>query len=135
MANYRNRSMDDTLAITKAMADETRLRVLMALQGGELCGCELIELLELAPSTISKHMSILRQARLIEVRKDGRWHYYRLTETDEPSLPVRTALAWLDSAIGASPMVLSDRKRLKQICRQSKANNSACCRDESSQIH
>jgi transcription termination factor Rho len=42
----------------------------MTLTGGELCVCQIVELLQLAPSTTSKHMSILRQARLVESRKD-----------------------------------------------------------------
>ncbi|HSW02527.1 MAG TPA: metalloregulator ArsR/SmtB family transcription factor [Sedimentisphaerales bacterium] len=67
--------MRDVLDLTKAMADGNRLRVLMALTGGELCVCQIVELLQLAPSTVSKHMSILRQAGLVEGRKDGRWMY------------------------------------------------------------
>jgi len=52
----------------------------MMLSGGELCACQIIEMLGLAPSTVSKHMSILRQAGLVETRKEGRWIYYRLAE-------------------------------------------------------
>lgn len=59
-----------------------RVRPLMALDGRELCVCQIIELLGLAPSTVSKHMSILKQARLVEIRKNGRWAYYRLAEKD-----------------------------------------------------
>ncbi|MGA9236606.1 MAG: metalloregulator ArsR/SmtB family transcription factor, partial [Desulfobacterales bacterium] len=67
---------------TKALADATRIRILGALQGRELCVCQLIELLGLAPSTVSKHLSILRNARLIDSRKEGRWMYYRLSGED-----------------------------------------------------
>jgi ArsR family transcriptional regulator, arsenate/arsenite/antimonite-responsive transcriptional repressor len=67
--------MRDRLDVLKALADETRLRALCALRGGELCVCQLIALLELAPSTVSKHLSILRAARLVESRKEGRWIY------------------------------------------------------------
>ena len=69
--------MLDFMAIAKALADENRVRLLLALQKQELCVCQLIELIGLAPSTVSKHMSILRQARLVEARKEGRWVYYR----------------------------------------------------------
>ncbi|TFG44900.1 MAG: ArsR family transcriptional regulator, partial [Candidatus Brocadiia bacterium] len=54
------------LSITKALADESRVRTLMALDGRELCVCQITELLGLAPSTVSKHMAILTQARLVE---------------------------------------------------------------------
>lgn len=60
--------MLDFMAIAKALADENRVRLLLALQKQELCVCQLIELIGLAPSTVSKHMSILRQARLVEAR-------------------------------------------------------------------
>ena len=72
--------MFEFLNITKALAEENRLRILLALDGAELCVCQLVELLELAPSTVSKHMSVLRQARLVESRKDGRWMHYRLAD-------------------------------------------------------
>ena len=54
--------MRDFMAITKALADENRVRILLALRQGESCVCQIVELLGLATSTISKHMSILKQA-------------------------------------------------------------------------
>ena len=74
--------MWDFMAVTKALADENRVRMLLALQKQELCLCQLIELVKLAPSTVSKHMSILRSARLVDARKDGRWMYYRLVRIE-----------------------------------------------------
>jgi DNA-binding transcriptional ArsR family regulator len=53
----------------------------MSLHNGELCVCQIIELLSLAPSTVSKHMAILKAAGLVESRKDSRWVYYRLAES------------------------------------------------------
>lgn len=106
--------MRDVLDLTKAMADGNRLRVLMALTGGELCVCQIVELLQLAPSTVSKHMSILRQAGLVEGRKDGRWMYYRLPGR-EASKTVRGAVAWTRRSLAESPQALVDRKRLKTI--------------------
>lgn len=85
--------MRNYLAITKALSDETRVRALMCLVGGELCVCQLIDVLGLSPSTVSKHMSILQQAGLVERRKDGRWHYYDLAGEDAPPV-VRQALQW-----------------------------------------
>lgn len=67
--------------ITKALSDQHRVRAFMALLRGELCACQIIELLSLAPSTVSKHMSILKTAGLVESRKDSRWVYYRLTKS------------------------------------------------------
>lgn len=106
--------MREILEIAKAMADGNRLRVLMALEDGELCVCQIVELLELAPSTVSKHMSILRQARLVEGRKDGRWMHYRLPGRDAPKA-VRNAVAWVRRGLANSPQTAQDKKRLTAI--------------------
>ncbi|HAU37760.1 MAG TPA: ArsR family transcriptional regulator [Phycisphaerales bacterium] len=106
--------MREFLFITKALSDENRVRALMALTDGELCVCQIIELLALAPSTVSKHMAILHQAGLVQTRKDGRWIYYRLAE--EPALPcARTALAMTLECLGKDPRIREDAKRLKGI--------------------
>lgn len=70
-------------AISKALGDPQRLRAFMALRQGELCVCQIIELLGLAPSTVSKHMTILKAAGLVQSRKDSRWVYYRLAQPEQ----------------------------------------------------
>ncbi len=108
------KTMKRFLAITKALSDESRVRALMALAGGEMCVCQIIELLSLAPSTVSKHMAVLHRAELVEVRKEGRWIYYRLA--DEPSLPcARTALAMTLECLAGDDRIRDDAKRLKRI--------------------
>ena len=76
-------SVEAVMRIGKAFSDSTRIRALLALRNGELCVCQLVTLLNLAPSTVSKHMSILKQAGLVESRKDSRWVYYRLITRDD----------------------------------------------------
>ena len=115
------------LNITKALADESRARALLALRGGELCLCQIIDLLGLAPSTDSKHMTVLVQADLALCRKDGRWHYYRLPKAEEASPEVRSTLDWLHSIVGCCPTAKQDCKRLKEICRKEKEDVSLCC--------
>lgn len=63
----------------KAFADETRLRILHLLTRGELCVCDLMEILRLPQSKISRHLAYLRDTRLVQDRKDGLWKYYSLT--------------------------------------------------------
>jgi DNA-binding transcriptional ArsR family regulator len=106
--------MREVLDIVKAMAEGNRLRVLIALAGGELCVCQIVELLQLAPSTVSKHMSILRQAGLVEGRKDGRWMYYRLPGP-EASQAIREAVAWARRSLAESPQTARDKRRLEAI--------------------
>jgi ArsR family transcriptional regulator len=104
------------LDVTKALADGNRLRVVMALRGGELCVCQIVALLQLAPSTTSRHMAILRQARLVESRKEGRWMYYRLPERDAPKA-VKEVVAWVRRHLVHSSQIVRDEKELKRILR------------------
>ena len=106
--------MRDLMAILKALSDENRVRVLAALGPGELCVCQIVELLGLAPSTVSKHMAILKQARLVDSRKEGRWMFYRLTEDDAPGEAKQTT-ALVCRLFAGDPQVREDAKRLKQI--------------------
>jgi DNA-binding transcriptional ArsR family regulator len=88
----------------------------MALTIGELCVCQIIELLGLAPSTVSKHMYILRQARLVEARKEGRWMHYRLAGRRAPKA-VSGALVWLRRNLTGEPEIVRDGKKLQEILR------------------
>ena len=81
----------DFLAITKALSDRQRIRLLLALRQGELCACQLVELAGLAGSTVSKHLSLLQQAGLITSRKSERWVHYRLAGASAP-VAVREAI-------------------------------------------
>jgi len=115
------------LAITKALGDETRVRALLALRGGELCLCHIIELLQLAPATVSKHMDLLVQAGLVERRKDGRWCYFRLASADAPPA-VQRALKWTLEALADDPAVRRDVEALKKVKRMALKELSACYR-------
>jgi ArsR family transcriptional regulator, arsenate/arsenite/antimonite-responsive transcriptional repressor len=106
--------MRDFLGITKALADENRLRMLMALQEGEQCVCRITELTELAMSTVSKHLSILYQAGLVSARKEGRWMYYSLPGKGAPTA-AREAVAWVRRSLAKSERVAEDAKRLKKV--------------------
>lgn len=116
--------MQDVLDALKALGDETRIRILLALQDGELCVCQLVELLGLAPSTVSKHLSILRSARLVESRKDGRWTHYQLSRRSR--LPMHMKLLRLvTTAAAESRQAGADKKALKRI---RTADMEALCR-------
>jgi DNA-binding transcriptional ArsR family regulator len=106
--------MQDFLVISKALADESRLRALCALQQGELCVCQIIELLGLAPSTVSRHLSILRQAGLVEGRKEGRWMHYRLPGGSARGA-IRDAIQWACGSLSNSADVKRDAARLRKI--------------------
>jgi DNA-binding transcriptional ArsR family regulator len=105
------------LAITNALADENRLKILFALHKGELCVCQITEFLKLAPSTVSKHLWILKQAGLIDSRKTERWVYYRLA-TDNKSPTVKSATDWVLREINRSPVSENLTKQLQKIIKK-----------------
>jgi ArsR family transcriptional regulator, arsenate/arsenite/antimonite-responsive transcriptional repressor len=107
-------NMRNVISIAKALSDENRVRIVGMLDGRELCVCQVIELLALAPSTVSKHLAILKQARLIDGRKDGRWMYYRLADDDAPRA-VHEVLHWTLQTLKGDKQIREDAKRLNQI--------------------
>ena len=104
-------SMRLTLGMTKALSDIQRLRILMMLRPGELCVCQIIAVLGLAPSTVSKHLSILANARLVDSRKDGRWAYYRLASLADTHAP----LDWLATSLRQDGQIRVDQEKLAAI--------------------
>ncbi len=104
--------MIDFYSITKALSDENRVRVLMALSSGELCVCEVIELLQLAPSPVSRQMSILKQGRLIQSTKNGKWVCYLLPA--QAPQATNDAVKWAQKRLGVE-CDCQGRRRLKTV--------------------
>jgi ArsR family transcriptional regulator len=71
-------SVADLDALFRAFADPTRLRLLNVLAAGELCVCDLVELLGVPQPTISRHLAVLRREGLVEVTRDWKFAHYRL---------------------------------------------------------
>ena len=117
MANYRN-EIEYVTDVLKALSDESRLRVVMSLEyAGELCVCQILELLDLAPSTVSKHLSILKQAGLIQSRKKGRWIHYSLADGDKG----RVVCDCLKSLLDGDEVIGEDVKLLEKLMHEDKA--------------
>ncbi len=107
--------MIEFMNIAKALSDENRVRIVMALDSREeLCACQLIELLGLAPSTVSKHLFLLRNAGLISGRKQGRWMHYRLNRQDGGKM-VRNALDWVVESVSNNPMIKRDGEKMDAL--------------------
>ncbi len=116
--------------LSHALSDPTRVRILASLLGGwdeELCVCEVTELFDLAPSTVSKHLTILRQAGLVEGRKQGRWMFYRPVR--EPGVgggggaAAAEALRWVRAAAVEDHQLRTDATRLGAL----KLGRPGCC--------
>ena len=119
--------MQEFLSITKALGDESRVRALLTVKDGELCLCQIIEVLGLSPSTVSKHMNVLQQAGLVQRRKEGKWHFYRLA-AGRASRSAKRALAWAVEELRGDPTVRDDARRTRQVRRQDLEELSACYR-------
>jgi ArsR family transcriptional regulator len=105
--------MKSIIAIFKALGERNRLRVFLALmETEELCVCEVGEFLGLAPATVSRHMSILRRAKLIDSQKRGKWLYYSVRKEVDPVL-----MQWIRQSVCDTPSLLEDRKRIEEIVR------------------
>ncbi len=105
----------DFMQVIKALTDENRVRILMALRNRELCVCQITGMLDLSPSTTSKHLSILRQARLIESNKKGKWVYYT-TLTISPQNPlVQDMVALAVKHLEHSDVIEADEKHILEV--------------------
>ncbi len=106
--------MRDWIAIAQALSDPSRVRILKMLEAGERCVCELTACLALAQSTVSRHLAVLRQAGLVEDRKEGLWVYYRLPEA--PTAAGAAFLTLLSGQLNDDAAVQADRAALAQAC-------------------
>ena len=109
--------MKDVLSVTKALSDGNRIRTVMALRDVvELCVCQITEMLDLAPATVSRHMSILLGAGLVESRKEGRWVHYRLSGEAKED-PLATVIEWMAGSLDRSAEIRSDRKYIRKVAK------------------
>ncbi len=103
--------MEIPLNIAKALGDGSRMRIVAALmRRDELCVCQIVEMLRLSTATVSRHMSLLQNARLVKSRKDGRWVYYRLSEQFSEHLR-----DWLIESLSDAPEIVADHALLETI--------------------
>jgi ArsR family transcriptional regulator, arsenate/arsenite/antimonite-responsive transcriptional repressor len=114
----------------RALSDDTRRRILALVASGDVCVCHIHEALGVPQPTVSRHLAYLRRAGLVSGRRDGLWVHYRLEAPADPTLAavLRTTL----DALGGSPGVAADRKRLSEVTavpfRAIVRAAAACCR-------
>jgi ArsR family transcriptional regulator, arsenate/arsenite/antimonite-responsive transcriptional repressor len=107
--------MKTTARIFKALSDETRLRILCLLLEGELCVCDLMAVLQLPQSTVSRHLSYLKNSGLVDDRRCGVWMYYSLIATGTDLQ--RGLVAYLRTVLPSQVVAVTDRLRLKELSR------------------
>jgi ArsR family transcriptional regulator len=104
----------------RAFSDPIRLRILSLIQLGELCVCDLVEILEVPQPTVSRHLSYLRRAGLVRVRQERSWNYYELA-------PARSAfhtklIECLATCFRDVPELASDATRARAVRKR-----GGCC--------
>ncbi len=105
--------------VFKALSDETRLQMLgLLLQEGELCVCDLEEVLEISQSKASRHLRHLVNAGLLNDRREGTWVYFRIAEKPEPAQA---------HVIGLLPAVLDNHILLDLFARLKDWRSSKVC--------
>ena len=121
---YVRARMNELVLAAKALADPTRVRVLAALRDGELCVCELSDVLDVTQSTLSTHLQVIRDANLVQTRKEGKWVYYALN-TDAKRL-LKGVFGFFATELATAPLLRRDEARLKK--RLAEREDGACCR-------
>ena len=110
--------------IFKALSDETRIRLLKLLQQRELCVCEIMQTLSMTQSRVSRNLGILKEAGLVQDRRDGLWVHYSLNEESfnvyaEPLLELLKGWANDDKTVIDDLKSLSKSVKLSQSVPQS----------------
>jgi len=106
--------MNNLLNIFKTLSDKNRLRIVMMLYENELCVCEIQEIIQVTISTVSKHLSILKNTGFIEERKEGKWVYYHIAK-NFANLPLREILFILPSWLEGEAEIEEDAEKVKKI--------------------
>ncbi len=102
--------MKKTIHIFKALSEEIRLRIVILLLDGELCVCDLMEVLTLPQSTISRHLAYLKNAGWVDGERRGVWMYYQLAQNLSP---LQNDLLTTLKNMATTPEIVKDKQTLK----------------------
>ena len=108
--------MKNLVKIFKALSDVNRIRILKMLEVRPLCVCEITEILRLATSTVSKHLSILRDADFIVDEKEGKWVNYYLNSLQTDAY-VRHLLPLIRTWLPDDVTIRKDREKVQAVDR------------------
>ena len=98
----------------KALADQTRLRLINLIGDDEVCVCFFVEVLKINQPKISRHLAYLRRAGVVSARREGKWIHYRLVEPPDPH--AANIFREVRAVLPSDPAMKSDRARLEKIC-------------------
>ena len=114
----------------RALADNTRLRILALLAAGEICVCNIHGALAIPQPTASRHLAYLRRTGLVAARKDGLWVHYRIAVPSDPAMAA--VLAATIEALRSRRGISNDRRKLSGLTaipvKVLEQTASSCCR-------
>ena len=123
-------SLDTLEQLFKALADDTRLRILALLASGEVCVCTIHGALDLPQPAVSRHLAYLRKSGLVAARRDGLWMHYRLELPANPA--AAKVLKASIEAVHLASGTTTDRRRLSGLVsipiRTLSAAAESCCK-------
>lgn len=108
--------MEQIVQFFKALSDEIRLRIVMLLTYGELCVCDLMEILREPQSKISRHLAYLKHSGITENRRVGVWMHYRLKDSQNGIF--KAQVDFLREKLSPLPQFRTDRDRLFELKKQ-----------------
>ena len=97
-----------------ALADKTRLRLLNLMRAGEVCTCFFADTLRTNDPKVSRHLSYLKRAGLVQGRRDGKWTHYSIVEPK--SSAAREVFDATMRMLAEDSSMQADRERLKDVC-------------------
>jgi len=114
--------MKDIIRVFKALSDPTRLRIVLLLAERDLCVCEMTYILNMSQSRVSHQLRLLRDADLVEDRRQGRWIVYRMPRAVKASL-VPILRRYAGPGLSGSASVAKDAGRLELCLRTNVRGN------------
>ena len=128
---YERKSMKKIANIFKALSDDTRLRMIKLLHERELCVCELMQVLDMSQPRISRHMSVLKNAGLVEDRREGKWVHYSLRKETQGK-EIKILLDAMVVMANDDAIIKADKNKLKKAVRLGEIKT--CCNKCSGQL-
>ena len=108
--------IEEKTKLFKSLSDSNRLRILKMLQVKPLCVCEITDVLELATSTVSKRLSILKETGFVIEEKNGKWVNYMINpRPDDPR--ISSIISTLDFWIADDQLIISDKQKVEKVDR------------------
>lgn len=114
MSDMKN---DKNLRSLKALADETRVRILLLLEEEEACVCELMSLFKMTQSRISHHLIMLRRAGFLQSEQRGKWNYYMLARNSAGGTNMQL-LEVIRTSFENNPLANNDRQSFREVTKR-----------------